>query len=695
MARLKVRLRGKTVYDVALAEDRAYIAGRKDDCDIVLQPEKGISREHFKLSLVSGTWTVEVISRYGDVIQNGEKVQQFQLSHGSSFTVPPYEFDFLMTADVGPMAEPSAMSVHGGESGGGSELAYPPAVTSGDPSAGDEFGGGEEKTVIGVAPTAAYMKIVDSGNEVKELIRLDAGESWIAGRDPSCHIQIRDQRVSRRQFEIRRAGSNFHIIDLGSVNGTLLNGSPISSSEPTPIKSGDAITVLENYLYFELHDSNFQSRLEMVNVAPPSPLLPVSQDIVPMEYQQQGSHELMPYQGGIAPMPYQPNYPANYQGHPQMGAPAPVAAPGKFDFQKHRSKILIGAVAVILLAWFFGGSKNDTAPKPGIAGPAGPAAPGSPQDAFAKLKPEQQALIRQRYKDAKNLYMAGKYQLAQDEIVKIREIIPDYEDLKEIERLSKEAMFIQEQQRRQDEIEKSKAEAEEKIVKQVAECQKKINPSITEAEIEDCLSSVMQFNPDHPKINDLKMQVQAIVVQRDAKAAEKAVYQGQVAKLKSIYEKAQTVHKSAKNPLDVIASYEKVVDSKLPDPSGLKGQSQRNIAAIRQMMNTKTASYQAEADKLYQAQNLKGAILALRKARQVDPTNDELVPKIDRYVGELRKEMMKFYQEGILEESFGNVDGGEGKIGAKDKWKKILDQDIPDGEYYKKAYIKLKKYGAL
>lgn len=686
MARLKVRLRGKTVYDIALAADRAYVAGRKDDCDIVLQPEKGISREHFKLSQVSGNWTVEVISRYGDVIQNGEKIQQFTLDHGSSFAVPPYEFDFLMTADVGPMDDAPMMNAS--QSGNG-DLAYPPAVTSTHQVTNDDFQGSDEKTVIGVAPTAAFMKIVDSSNEVKEMIRLDAGESWIAGRDPSCHIQIRDQRVSRRQFEVRRAGSQFHIIDLGSVNGTLLNGSPISSSDPTALKSGDAITVLENYLYFELHDSHFQSRLEMVHIAPvASPLAPVAQDLMPMEYQQQqGSHELMPYQGGMAPMPYQQNYPG--MPHPQMGAPTPAAS--GFDFQKHRPKILIGAVAVVLMAWLFSGNKNETAPK----GPVGPSAVGPGQDAFSKLKPEQQALIRQRYKDAKNLYMAGKYQLAQDEIVKIREIVPDYEDLKEIERLSKEAMFIQEQQRRQEEIEKSKAEAEEKIVKQVIECQKKINPMITEAQMDDCLSSVMQFNPDHPKINDLKMQVQAIVVQRDAKTAERAAYQGQVARLKSIFAKAQTVHKTARNPLEVIAGYEKVLESKLPDPSGLKNQSQRNIAAIRQMMNTKTASYQAEADKLYQAQNLKGAIQALRKARQVDPTNDELVPKIDRYTTELRKQMMTIYQEGILEESFGNVEGGEAKAGAKDKWKKILDLDIPDGEYYKKAYIKLKKYGAL
>ena len=55
--------------------------------------------------------------------------------------------------------------------------------------------------------------------------------------------------------------------------------------------------------------------------------------------------------------------------------------------------------------------------------------------------------------------------------------------------------------------------------------------------------------------------------------------------------------------------------------------------------------------------------------------------------------MMVLYQEGVLEESYGNVDGGESRKGAKDRWKKILEMDIPDGEYYKKAYIKLKKYG--
>ena len=56
MARLKVRLHGKTIYDMPLAEERAYIGGRKEDCDFVLEPSKGISREHFKVFYANGTW---------------------------------------------------------------------------------------------------------------------------------------------------------------------------------------------------------------------------------------------------------------------------------------------------------------------------------------------------------------------------------------------------------------------------------------------------------------------------------------------------------------------------------------------------------------------------------------------------------------------------------------------------------------
>ncbi|HRO67163.1 MAG TPA: FHA domain-containing protein, partial [Pseudobdellovibrionaceae bacterium] len=194
-----------------------------------------------------------------------------------------------------------------------------------------------EKTVVGVAPSVPYIKIMDSQGEPKELIRLEGGDSWLGGRESSCHIHIRDQRVSRRQFEIRKAGSQYLILDLGSVNGTLLNGNPVSSTDPVPLKSGDAITVLENYLYFELHDPNFKSRLELVNLQPVQenfnhPLVPLNeQPVVPEQPAYppmvQGQYPPEAYGGAYPPVVWdgQSYVPVAYD--PQTGMPLMPAGP--------------------------------------------------------------------------------------------------------------------------------------------------------------------------------------------------------------------------------------------------------------------------------------------------------------------------------------------------------------------------------
>ncbi len=651
MAHLKVRLRGKTVQSYPLVEGKVYVVGRKEDCDIVLQPEKGISREHFKMSCSAGVWTVEVISRYGDIMVGGEKSQNFNPEHGQIFAVPPYEFEFLMT---------SAESMD--EQRSSSERETPEVEAASN-----------EKTFVGAAPSVPYVKVVNSAGEAKEIFRLDGGDSWIAGRESSCHVQIRDQRVSRRQFEIRKINSFYYIIDLGSVNGTLLNGSPISSSDPTLIRSGDGITVLENNMFFELHDPHFKNRMEMVRLQPltPQPILS------PL-----GGQDMVGYGHPHFPATYDPNLiPMSHEMSP-VEVRKGLAALKNFDFKKNRIKVIAGAILFLALVYYISDDK-----------PKGPP-PNAIQDPFSKLKPEQQLLVKQSYQLAKNLYMQGKYELSQNEITKITELVPDYEDIKEIQRLSREAIFIQDQKRHQEEVEKAKAEAEEKIQIRVAECTKKINSEITMARMEECISDVMQFNPDHPKIAELKAKVEKIIAEREARDAAKSVYADQVRKLKELYGRGNSLRGKSKN-LEAIKVYRSVANSSLPDPSGVKKKSELNINELRQMMNSKTALLQQEAEKLAQAGNLKGAIMSLRKARLVDPENDTLVDKITHYTGELRKQMMTLYQEGILEESFGNVEGSESKAGAKDKWKRILEQDITDGEYYKKAYIKLKKYGAF
>ncbi|MEN9799814.1 MAG: hypothetical protein RL653_3511, partial [Pseudomonadota bacterium] len=47
--------------------------------------------------------------------------------------------------------------------------------------------------------------------------------------------------VSRRHAEVARVGNNYTVTDLGSANGTHLNGEPLAPNEPAPLQSGDSI----------------------------------------------------------------------------------------------------------------------------------------------------------------------------------------------------------------------------------------------------------------------------------------------------------------------------------------------------------------------------------------------------------------------------------------------------------------------
>jgi hypothetical protein len=59
------------------------------------------------------------------------------------------------------------------------------------------------------------------------------------GRLPECTITLADPNVSRRHAEIRPAGSGYRLIDLGSTNGTLVNGIKVRERE---LADGDVIT---------------------------------------------------------------------------------------------------------------------------------------------------------------------------------------------------------------------------------------------------------------------------------------------------------------------------------------------------------------------------------------------------------------------------------------------------------------------
>lgn len=67
------------------------------------------------------------------------------------------------------------------------------------------------------------------------------GETHFIGRSTHCDITIADRFLSRRHARLFDAGDGWHIEDLGSRNGTFINGRRIE--QPAQIKEGDVIAL--------------------------------------------------------------------------------------------------------------------------------------------------------------------------------------------------------------------------------------------------------------------------------------------------------------------------------------------------------------------------------------------------------------------------------------------------------------------
>ncbi len=68
------------------------------------------------------------------------------------------------------------------------------------------------------------------------------------GRSRDCDIPIDDPSVSRRHAELHRDSDGFTLVDLGSTNGTQVNGRKI---DRVPLQNGDRITLGQTELRFE------------------------------------------------------------------------------------------------------------------------------------------------------------------------------------------------------------------------------------------------------------------------------------------------------------------------------------------------------------------------------------------------------------------------------------------------------------
>ncbi|MBL9123902.1 MAG: FHA domain-containing protein, partial [Planctomycetaceae bacterium] len=128
------------------------------------------------------------------------------------------------------------------------------------------------------------------GNDQGARFELDA-ESVTIGRERSNAIQLHDTEISRRHAEFRREGNSGLLLDLGSSNGTYVNGHKVAQAA---LASGDHVQLGGTLmLYTASSDDSVRDLAERVNIT--SRITPSdSSRIVRSISQEEGSRLLDP-----------------------------------------------------------------------------------------------------------------------------------------------------------------------------------------------------------------------------------------------------------------------------------------------------------------------------------------------------------------------------------------------------------------
>src|SRR5258706_8696692 len=126
------------------------------------------------------------------------------------------------------------------------------------------------------------------------------------GRHPNNTIQLLDKIVSKEHCILEQRDGQFILRDLGSLNGTYINGERVRGEQV--LRHGDEIA-------FGSTRARYDDGSSPLNFAPPA--------ISPGAIQQPAPMQQMPWQAMAQPMPQQPPHPQPNQMPSQMPGQMP------------------------------------------------------------------------------------------------------------------------------------------------------------------------------------------------------------------------------------------------------------------------------------------------------------------------------------------------------------------------------------
>lgn len=515
---------------------------------------------------------------------------------------------------------------------------------------------------------------IDSGLANTEKLDLNKAEVFI-GRGKECDLVLNDKKSSRKNTVISRIGNRYVLKDLGSSNGTFLNGSPIQEAE---LSADDVIRVGEVEIRFIALNPDYEKKKNrFLSVAAAEALAPSS-----FEGQPQGM-----------------GTPAGSMYGQMTGehvAPAPVGRTGlggiydkyvkNFGTLKPVQKILVLLTAALVLSWFFEeelGLVEKPKSRTAVVKKTADGKPSLSAD-YDSLPPEKRTQIDDAIRRGTENIRTMNYDQALYEVQTfVFSTLPTYGPAKEIER------YAQEGKRRKEAIaeEARKKEAARELKERILSLETQTRDFMSKRQYDqanETFGEILSVDPDNASVSEWKREIEAWMEEQTRIQQEKQVQEEINKRAWDTYNEGFELHKAGKFK-EAIELYKKVPELGTDDPILLKkymtmvNTCQDSIRDLRDPHLRKAKAFEQEGD-------LASAYKEYQFATEIDPTDAAGWAGMDRIRDVLTERAKILYTEAVIAESYSDFKT------ANVKFKEILKM-APDGSlYHQRATRKLQSY---
>lgn len=643
---------GKVVNESLLEEGREYFVGRHEECDFVLPKETGLSRKHIKIyqSEETGNWTVESISEWGGLYLEGEEIESVELAQSCSLSLKNYVLEFIKEED------PKEKEEEGEEEEEIEEEPEEEIEEQENPPPAPDLNlqplpvGPAEETKLMVETGLIHSLYIFIDGEFSDHINLGSEDSWAIGRSEECDISIDYSILTRKHMQISRIKEKFYIKDLASANKTFLNGHELTPHKDTLLRPNDEISVADLKMVFEVRNKNHEKIMNNLPVIgekdaheidnlPEAALPKVVLEEAPLE-SMGGSSKSSSLRKGV------------------MIAFTFLLVAGLIFYWRHEEEQK--RKAALLAEQQKSREKNDTLEL-------------FYQEALINLEHQRYQLCIDQLEELHQKSSSGYFKDSQQVLIQCQNALNN--------QMQKEEYLVQE---------KLKKETEAKIQKIAEECKKQYAEKKikTEEDLNRCAAELLGgLDPANADISAIRMEIAEKSNLQLLREQKQAAFRKNIQYKRSLYNKAKKIRDQNK-PLKAVSAYNVFLKAArgVSSLKELYTQAESERDEIQNKYDEELSRLYSSCESLIQSNKMKSAYYDCKKILEFRSDDKKAKDYIQQAKTSLRNDLKPLYEKSMLHESFSRIEE------AVQLWNEILQRDVTDGHYYKKAAFQVKKY---